>query len=217
MGGASRTRWATLEEGGSIVVAIDAEKLDGRRARSLRTRDAIVTALLDLVASGDVAPTAQRVADQAGVSVRSVYQHFVDVEGLYAVAVARTFASVREASTAVDPSLPLPQRVDAFVEARSAVLERLLAFHRSVRLVEPTSERVRGERTAMDRWERDRLGKVFAPELRRTARPRRAQTLAALDALTSAETWDRLRRSGQSARSARQIVRDGVSCMLGVR
>ena len=79
MGGASRTRWATLEEGGSIVVAIDAEKLDGRRARSLRTRDAIVTALLDLVASGDVAPTAQRVADQAGASVPSVHPPFAHV------------------------------------------------------------------------------------------------------------------------------------------
>ena len=72
-------------------VAGTMDKVDGRRARGLRTRDAIVSALLELIAEGDIAPTAQRIADRARVSVRSVYQHFVDVEGLYAHGAEKMF------------------------------------------------------------------------------------------------------------------------------
>ena len=44
---------------------------DGRTLRSLRTREAIVDATIALLEQGDLRPTAPRVADQAGVSVRS--------------------------------------------------------------------------------------------------------------------------------------------------
>jgi TetR/AcrR family transcriptional regulator of autoinduction and epiphytic fitness len=197
------------------VVAIEIEKIDGRRARGLRTRDAIISALLDLVAGGDVAPTAQRIADRAGVSVRSVYQHFADVEGLYADAAERTYEWVRETAKEVDTSLPIVRRVDAFVESRASTLESLLPFHRAVRLMEPTSDRVRGYRLAMEKWEKDRVGKVFAPELRAMDSSARSAVLAGIDVLSSADSWDHLRRNGQSARAARQVLRSGLLCLLG--
>jgi TetR/AcrR family transcriptional regulator of autoinduction and epiphytic fitness len=195
-------------------VAIEIEKVDGRRARGVRTRDAIVSALLDLVAQGDVAPTAQRIADRAGVSVRSVYQHFSDVEGLYADATERTYTRVRDAAKDVDVSLPKASRVDAFVEDRTANLEALLPFHRAVRLMEPGSDRVRGYHLAMEKWEKDRVAKVFAPELRGMSSPQRSAALAGIDVLASADSWDRLRRNGQSARSARQVLRSAILCLL---
>lgn len=197
------------------MVAIEIDKIDGRRARGLRTRDAIISALLDLVAGGDVAPTAQRIADRAGVSVRSVYQHFADVEGLYADAAERTYEWVRETVKDVDTSLPLARRVDAFVENRTTTLESLLPFHRAVRLMEPTSDRVRGYRLAMEKWEKDRVAKVFAPELRAMDSSQRSAALAGLDVLASADSWDHLRRNGQSARAARQVLRSGILCLLG--
>ena len=58
--------------------------IDGRTARSQRTRSAIVAACIELVEEGDLRPTAPRVAERAGVSVRSVFQHFDDLEGLFA-------------------------------------------------------------------------------------------------------------------------------------
>jgi TetR/AcrR family transcriptional regulator, regulator of autoinduction and epiphytic fitness len=197
------------------VVAIEIDKIDGRRARGLRTRDAIISALLDLVAGGDVAPTAQRIADRAGVSVRSVYQHFADVEGLYADAAERTYEWVRETAKDVDTSLPLARRVDAFVESRAGTLEALLPFHRAVRLMEPTSDRVRSYRLVMEKWEKDRVGKVFAPELRVLDSSQRSAVLAGIDVLASADSWDHLRRNGQSARAARQVLRSGILCLLG--
>lgn len=197
------------------MVAIEIEKIDGRRARGLRTRDAIISALLDLVAGGDVAPTAQRIADRAGVSVRSVYQHFADVEGLYADAAERTYEWVRETAKDVDTSIPLARRVEAFVESRASTLEALLPFHRAVRLMEPTSDRVRAYRLAMEKWEKDRVGKVFAPELRAMDAVSRTATLAGIDVLASADSWDHLRRNGQSARAARQVLRSGILCLVG--
>jgi TetR/AcrR family transcriptional regulator, regulator of autoinduction and epiphytic fitness len=197
------------------VVAIEIDKIDGRRARGLRTRDAIISALLDLVAGGDVAPTAQRIADRAGVSVRSVYQHFADVEGLYADAAERTYEWVRATAKEVDTSLPLARRVDVFVDHRTGTLEALLPFHRAVRLMEPTSDRVRGYRLAMEKWEKDRVAKVFAPELRVMDSSDRSAVLAGIDVLSSADSWDHLRRNGQSARASRQVLRSGILCLLG--
>lgn len=56
---------------------------DGRRERSRSSRSKIVTAMLDLVGNGDVSPSAARVAELAGVGLRSVFRHFDDMEELY--------------------------------------------------------------------------------------------------------------------------------------
>ncbi|MCL9997930.1 MAG: TetR/AcrR family transcriptional regulator [Erythrobacter sp.] len=56
---------------------------DGRRARSRSSRARIVAAMLDLVARGEVAPSAAQVAEVAGVGLRSVFRHFRDMDALY--------------------------------------------------------------------------------------------------------------------------------------
>ena len=53
-----------------------AAELDGRRARTVRTRAAILEALLALLRGGDINPTAAEIARKAGVSLRSIAQHF---------------------------------------------------------------------------------------------------------------------------------------------
>lgn len=196
------------------MVAIEMDKVDGRRARGLRTRDAIISALLDLIAGGDIAPTAQRIADRAGVSVRSVYQHFADVEGLYADAAERTYEWARDTAKHIDPATPIDRRVDAFVDARASILEALLPFHRAVRLMEPSSERVQAARVAIEKWEKDRVAKVFAPELRKMDASRRSAVHGGIDALASSDSWDHMRRNGMSARGARQVLRSGIHCLL---
>ncbi len=56
---------------------------DGRRARSRSSRAKIVAAMLDLVAGGEVSPSAAQVAGVAGVGLRSVFRHFRDMDALY--------------------------------------------------------------------------------------------------------------------------------------
>ena len=58
-------------------------RVDGRLERSRSSRAKIVAAMLDLVGNGDVNPIAARVAEHAGVGLRSVFRHFADMDELY--------------------------------------------------------------------------------------------------------------------------------------
>ncbi|MGP8059159.1 MAG: TetR/AcrR family transcriptional regulator [Acidimicrobiales bacterium] len=196
---------------------MEGTKVDGRRARGLRTRDAIVSALMDLIASGDISPTAQRIADRAGVSVRSVYQHFTDVEGLYADAAARTNDWVLSMTPEIDPAWPIVQRLEVFTNSRSTILEAITPFNRASRLVEPTSASIEHNRLALQHEGRDRLEVAFGPELSGLAPVDRASVLGALDVLSSWAAWEHLRSSGASLRVARDVMRTGMAALLGRR
>ena len=56
---------------------------DGRVRRSQRSGQVIVEALLKLVGAGVLEPTAQQVATQAKVGIRTVLLRFSDMEGLF--------------------------------------------------------------------------------------------------------------------------------------
>jgi TetR/AcrR family transcriptional regulator of autoinduction and epiphytic fitness len=193
---------------------IEATKVDGRRARGLKTRDAIVTALMDLVGAGDIAPTAQRIADRAGVSVRSVYQHFTDVEGLFSQASAQLYAWVSQRTVDIEVSLPLQDRVAAFVAGRSEMLEALTPFSRAASALEPSSESLRQGRLALLKDGRDQLAQVFAPELDRFNAPTRDDVLAALDMLTGWPAWDQLRSTGATMAAAQRAMAEGLLAIL---
>ena len=55
------------------------ESLDGRRQRSARSRAAIIEASFELMQEGVLAPTAQQIAERAGVGIRSFFRHFEDM------------------------------------------------------------------------------------------------------------------------------------------
>lgn len=61
---------------------------DGRELRSRRTRFAIVESWLDLVEGGNTSPTAREIADRAGIGLRTVFQHFGDMDELHSSAAA---------------------------------------------------------------------------------------------------------------------------------
>jgi TetR/AcrR family transcriptional regulator, regulator of autoinduction and epiphytic fitness len=94
---------------------------DGRSARAARTRDAVVEALLSLLDDGNYRPTARQVAERAGVSLRSVYVHFDDLEDLFTAAAHNHFARVRDLVQAIPGDGPLESRVDAFVRQRARI------------------------------------------------------------------------------------------------
>ncbi len=59
---------------------------DGRRQRSERSQVAIIEAALALMDEGILVPTAQLVADRAGVGIRSFFRHFPDMDSLWLAA-----------------------------------------------------------------------------------------------------------------------------------
>ncbi|MEM7232854.1 MAG: TetR/AcrR family transcriptional regulator [Planctomycetota bacterium] len=57
--------------------------MDGRAVRTARSRQAICEACLDLIEEGVLQPSADLVCERAGVSRRSVFNHFRDLAELY--------------------------------------------------------------------------------------------------------------------------------------
>jgi len=166
---------------------------DGRAARALRTRNRVVDALLDLVDEGHLRPPAALVAQRAGVSLRSVFQHFDDLETLFRVAGERH--RQRFAHLEPLPELPaeLEPRVAAYVAHRARLLEAVRPMFRAAALQAPFSEGIAARQAAAWARHREALTAAFAPELRRAADPVRLRH--ALEAAASGSAWDVLRGS----------------------
>ena len=58
-------------------------KNDGRKLRSIKSQNIIVDALMQLIKKGILEPTAQQVADAAGISIRTVFRQMEDMETLF--------------------------------------------------------------------------------------------------------------------------------------
>src|SRR6202167_1781462 len=97
----------------------DSEPADGRAARSLRSRRAIVDAMRALHAEAYLRPTAPRVAERAGVSVRTVWQQFADMETLLVEADRRDNEILRSLMKQIDPDQPLAARIELFTGQRA--------------------------------------------------------------------------------------------------
>src|SRR5215472_10436539 len=60
-----------------------AQEADGRKHRSQKSQLLIVNAMLELVAQGNLEPSADQIAEIAKVGRRSVFRHFKDMDSLY--------------------------------------------------------------------------------------------------------------------------------------
>ena len=71
---------STSDAAGSTALA--KPQTDGRRQRSLRSREKILKAMWELMLAGDMEPSAADIAERAGVGLRSVFRHFEDLDTL---------------------------------------------------------------------------------------------------------------------------------------
>lgn len=164
---------------------------DGRAARSVRTRRAIVDAMRALHHEGDLRPTAPRVAERAGVSVRTVWQHFDDLETLLFEAGRRDLEIASSFVTPIDVSLPTAERVDALVEQRARMFEEMAPPWRAARVHAPFSAQIQSNRDTLMQLAREQVGELFAGEL--AAADDAESLLDALHVASSWATWESLR------------------------
>ena len=173
---------------------------DGRTVRAERTRQALVDALLELLYEGQLQPTAERIAVRAGVSERSLFQHFADREALYQAVAVQQYERIVPTLEPIDASIPLPERIDAFVAQRTRLLETVTPVRRAALLLEPESEVVAGWLQNARRQKAREVERVFRAELDTVAQPERGVLLAALVAASAWTTWSRTaRRRGRLA------------------
>lgn len=191
------------------------ERVDGRKLRARRTRGAIVAAALELIEEGDVAPTAQALAERAGVAVRSIGQHFSSREDLVLAAVEEHAARLAGMRVVIDSDLPWGQRLEAFVGARARELDASAAMRRAGAVHETRSEVVARAVKAAARARRAEVTRVFEVELSALAPAARRTSSDALDAATSGRAWDGMRKdAGLSLAQAKAAMAKLITSLL---
>jgi AcrR family transcriptional regulator len=196
-----------------VDVPTELPVVDGRTARRHRTRAGIVSAVAELIAEGDLMPTGPRIAERAGVSLRSINLHFEDRESLLVAVAEHVVAPLLAGTQRIDPSGDRATRIDAFVVQRAQLLEGLTNVSRASRVYETRSP-------SLQVWRRRLLGvgraevlSVFRVEL--GSREERDDVLvAALDAACGWSTWDWLRESGLDEKAAAAVMRRTVTALL---
>lgn len=185
---------------------------DGRVARGLRTRQAIIDAHAALLREGELKPTAQSVADRAGVSVRTLWKNFGDLEELLTESTAYWLAADDELVEPVDPDLPLPERIDRFCAQRARRLENIGPAARSAALGEPFSAALQDSRRTHVRRVREDVERTFARELGPGADEQRGYGVAVV---VSWPSWSLLRDDfGLEVEAAQAVMAASIRALL---
>lgn len=191
------------------------EAHDGRRLRSERSRTAVVDALLELHRDGHLRPGASQIASRAGVSERSVFRHFEDLDTLVEEAIARQWARVGPTFAPPDPRGTSDQRIAALADQRLAIHDAVAPTARAAMLLAPDSHRLT-ETLARRRQLLDhQVVTHFAADLATRGARDRVELMRALAAVASFEHIEHLRVGmGLDTAATRRIVVRTLTALL---
>ena len=154
------------------------------------------TRLLELFREGELNPSVAAVAERSGVSLRSVFRYFDDLDEMGRIAIARATSTSR--STCFDlPKIgegTRAERIDALAAQRSRLYERVAPVVRAAMLRAPFQPVIAEGLVARRALLREQLRAAVRARARDAPR-RRAVSLvvSAADALASFETMELLR------------------------
>lgn len=177
---------------------------DGRRLRSERSRQAIIAASLTFMEEGVLVPTAQQIAERAGVGIRSFFRHFADMEALFQAVddqirdsyEALFLGGDRHGTVAERIEHAVERHADAYEAVSNTVLSTLAQRWRYETLRKNYARNLNGLRKDLNDW---------LPELASIPRARRE----AVDAVASFEMWHRLREhQGLGKQASIEIIAD---------
>ena len=196
-----------------IASRSNAPLADGRRERSRSSRSKIVAAMLDLVGKGDVAPSAARVAEVAGVGLRSVFRHFDDMDELYREMGGAIEAQVMPIILQAPSGASWKEKLRDIADRRATVFETILPFRISGNLKRFQSPYLMQDYRRMLRLETEIIEAHLPASVK-------ADVIGAhsLNVILSFQTW-RLLRHDQSltVEDAKAVVRrllnDGLAGM----
>lgn len=197
------------------MVTLPEPPIDGRRARRERSRVAVIDAVFTLVRNGKVPPIVEDVAEQAGVSVSSIFRNFDGLDDMQ----RQAFDVFRERyahlfDPVVDSAAPRAERVAKHVRARLDLLTvagPMMQIARQRALdYQPMAEGVGRSRSQLS----DQARAHFASEAAQLSPAEAANLLAVIDAMTSPEAYEVLQAA--HGRSDRQISRSWVRSLTAI-
>ncbi len=193
----------------STVNSINATT-DGRKLRSEDSKRRIVSAMLQLVREGRMAPTAEEVAKRAEVGLRTVFRRFKDMESLYAemsVAINDKVDSIVD--TSLD-SVDWRENLNRMVDRGLQVYEVIMPYRVAAEALKFQSTVLLNRHMEIVREERQRLLTIL-PETLLDDRP----LIEGLEAALSFDMWNQLRNDQRlNAEEAGAVVSRIVNSLL---
>jgi len=176
-----------------VETALGAAHSDGRRHRRRRNRDTVVDALLDLYRDGNLRPSSCEIAERAGLSPRSLFRYFDDVDDLVRAAVSRQLERTKPLLPIDAPTgAPRRRRIDAVVAQRFRLFAEVAPVARVARLQAPFHPVLATELTRHRSYLRGQLRRTFENELSAMGRAQAAAALAMADVVCSFESYELL-------------------------
>lgn len=188
----------------------DGESTDRRVLRGKRNRDAVVQAVIDLMEEGNLSPSADQIAERAGVARRSIYHHFADLEELHQAVAHQHLDHIVGLFGPIVTDGTLQDRLTTFVDQRVVVCEQTMPVYRASLLVAHRSEIVLDLLSLGHEYLRAEVAQTFAPEIRDDF-----WRLEAVDSIASFEGWVQLRVvRGLDVERATEVLRRSVRALL---
>ena len=98
-------------------------KKDGRNLRSINSQKLIVDACIKLFKAGNLEPTAQQVANESGVGIRTVFRQFDEMENLFK-SVDAVLSKDYDFEVRYDPSSSFETRLQSTISHMNAGYEK---------------------------------------------------------------------------------------------
>jgi AcrR family transcriptional regulator len=186
---------------------------DGRNRRAIETRRKVIAAAKAMIAETSAAPTVVAVAKRADVSVRSVFQHFGDVESLF-VTVLDSSLEELAAPEAPPSGQPLAARIDMIVQNMAEVFDKVVPLRVAAGQFVGHPGLLARAATSRQRL-RDAAMTMFAPEFAILSEQTGEELADAIGAALSPEAWIVLRRrDGLSVERAKAVWRRTLTALM---
>jgi AcrR family transcriptional regulator len=192
------------------------KKPDGRQLRRERNRDAVVEALLDLYRDGNLRPSTEEIATRSGLSPRSLFRYFDDVDDLARTAMQRQLSRARPlVEIAAEPDDPFDERISALVNQRFTLFGVVGNSAEVMRLRAPAQPILADELERNRKILRSQIRHLFAGELAAMEDGRARRAVAAADVLTAFESYRNLiSHRAMSFEEASAVMTEALTAVL---
>lgn len=166
------------------------DPVDGRTLRRTRNRTAVITALLDMIREGDLHPGAAEIAERAGVSHRSIFRYFDDLDDLVRTAIDQAFQDAEPLSRITDIGRgSLEDRVRVYVDERLALFDYVNGPMQVARMRSSSIPSIDEEIAVVAEAFRVQIAQHFATELDAVPDAHRDDIVSAILVLSSYDAY----------------------------
>jgi len=189
---------------------LNLEVVDGRTIRREKSRQRIIDAVIQLVTDGKEEPTAESIAELAGVTMRTVFRHFDDMEALHREIVADRQVQTDALRVAYDPNRNWREQFDELILRRTGIFEKFMPRILWAQSLRHRSQAIDEDVQLYSKRMRDslkmRLPDVFVAN---------TVAFASVEVLLSWDVWNRLRRDQKlSVKQSTKVIQNSVNTIL---